>query len=212
VRAGFIRATGLFAERSSAIQSWRDKMMRVKDSMIRAALAAALLASLPVAAEQAREGVSSEEIGRAWQSSPDLGKPRGLMLDHKPRGPEGIVDDPRPKISLLIHFDRDSARIKPESHAQLAEVAKAMRGPAANAVIAVAGHTDSDGSDEYNLVLAQRRAEAVRGFLAGEHGIPDRRLRVESYGEGRPLVRNELNDADKAQNRRVEFIRVGRVE
>jgi outer membrane protein OmpA-like peptidoglycan-associated protein len=183
--------------------------MSVKVSMAAAALAMGLCGGPLALADQAREPVSAEEIGRALQ---DLGKPRSFGGADKPRGVEGIVDDPRPKIGLLIHFDHDSARIKPESFPQLAEVAKALRGPVADAVVAVAGHTDSVGPEDYNLLLSHRRAEAVRGHLLREHGVAAERLRLEAYGEGRPLVAEEQSEADRARNRRVEFIRVGRVD
>ena len=65
------------------------------------------------------------------------------------------------------------------------------------------GHADERGSTEYNLSLAQRRAESVREYL-GNLGIVLDEVRVLSYGEERPAVAGSSEDA-WGRNRRVEF-------
>jgi len=70
--------------------------------------------------------------------------------------------------------------------------------------VVLRGHTDEQGTDEYNYSLGQRRATTIRDFLV-ENGIQIIRLSTLSYGEDYPLI--ESNDEESyAQNRRVEFL------
>ena len=72
----------------------------------------------------------------------------------------------------------------------------------------VAGHTDSEGDDAYNLDLSQRRAESVRTYLVSR-GIDPDKLSARGYGEQRPVGTNNSADG-RAANRRVELIRLDR--
>ena len=69
--------------------------------------------------------------------------------------------------------------------------------------IEIAGHTDSKGSDEYNLNLSERRAKAVVNYLI-DKGISAKRLTSKGYGETKPIASNDTDDGQQ-QNRRVEF-------
>jgi len=69
--------------------------------------------------------------------------------------------------------------------------------------VRIEGHTDSDGSDEMNQKLSERRAESVRKYLVSQ-GIEGERLTFVGYGEARPIASNR-SAAGKAENRRVEF-------
>ena len=73
-----------------------------------------------------------------------------------------------------------------------------------NLRVVIIGHTDSKGSDEYNMKLGMRRAVAVRDKLL-EFGMdPSRIIGVESKGESEPIDTNETEEG-RAKNRRVEF-------
>ncbi len=69
--------------------------------------------------------------------------------------------------------------------------------------IEIAGHTDSVGSEMYNLRLSEARANAVRDYLI-QHGISPDRLIAKGYGESRPIAPNTTREG-RAKNRRVEF-------
>jgi outer membrane protein OmpA-like peptidoglycan-associated protein len=69
--------------------------------------------------------------------------------------------------------------------------------------IEVAGHTDSKGSDAYNMKLSQQRAEAVRNFLISR-GVAADRLTAKGYGESQPVADNATEEG-RFQNRRVEL-------
>ena len=105
-------------------------------------------------------------------------------------------------LGNVIHFDYDQDLIKPEDRPILdrkAEIMKANPGLR----VRISGHADSRGSDEYNLVLGNKRALAARQYLIGR-GVDGGRIDVTSFGEERPADPAE-NEAAWAQNRRAEF-------
>jgi outer membrane protein OmpA-like peptidoglycan-associated protein len=73
-----------------------------------------------------------------------------------------------------------------------------------NTNIEIQGHTDSRGTDEYNMGLSLRRANAVRDYLASQ-GIDAKRMTVRGFGESAPAYSNDTPEG-MAQNRRVEFL------
>ncbi|MCR9139644.1 MAG: OmpA family protein [Alphaproteobacteria bacterium] len=103
--------------------------------------------------------------------------------------------------SLL--FDFDSAALKPTASRLLDDLALRIAADRPLHVI-VEGHTDSDGSAEYNINLSQERAATVAGALS-KRGIDVNLLNSVGHGESRPAAPND-NDANKALNRRVEVI------
>jgi outer membrane protein OmpA-like peptidoglycan-associated protein len=107
-----------------------------------------------------------------------------------------------------IYFDFDKFDLKPESFVELDRVYKFLTdNPEVN--IEISAHTDSKGSDEYNLELSQKRAESVVAYLVSK-GVNTSRLTPKGYGETNPLADNNSEDG-MAQNRRVEMkvIRLG---
>ena len=73
-----------------------------------------------------------------------------------------------------------------------------------NTNIEIQGHTDSRGTDEYNMGLSLRRANAVRDYLVAQ-GISASRLTTRGFGESAPAYSNDTPEG-MAQNRRVEFL------
>lgn len=105
-------------------------------------------------------------------------------------------------IDEKIYFQTDKAVILPKSYSILNSVAQAMK-DYENIHVQVQGHTDSDGSDSYNLKLSNRRANAVREYLV-KAGIDESRLESKGFGESTPIAEN-TTAAGKEKNRRVEF-------
>lgn len=109
------------------------------------------------------------------------------------------------KIAIYgIHFDFDSADIQPQSADQIDELASLLQGNAALRVLIV-GHTDGEGSFDYNLLLSQRRAQSVVDALATGHGIERGRLQPAGAGMVSPVASNRTEDG-RARNRRVEIV------
>jgi outer membrane protein OmpA-like peptidoglycan-associated protein len=100
-----------------------------------------------------------------------------------------------------IYFDYDSARIKPESATTLNQVKIWLQNNKAKR-LRFEGHTDSDGAEQYNLDLSQRRAKAVQSWLI-EHAVADHRLSAIGHGESKPVASNATAHG-KSLNRRVE--------
>jgi OmpA-OmpF porin, OOP family len=102
-----------------------------------------------------------------------------------------------------IQFETARADIRQESYGLLDNLVYITKKcPASN--VEIAGHTDADGQDDYNLDLSRRRAQAVADYLT-KAGIDARRLTSVGYGKTRPIAAND-SDENKALNRRIEFI------
>jgi outer membrane protein OmpA-like peptidoglycan-associated protein len=105
-----------------------------------------------------------------------------------------------------IYFDVNKSDVKPAMRARLTEIARALATVPGQRVL-VEGHTDSDGTSEYNLQLSRLRAQSVRSALV-EGGVSPDRIEAQGYGETRPVATNGTA-AGKAQNRRVELVLEG---
>lgn len=106
------------------------------------------------------------------------------------------------EFAMPVYFDYDMSNIRDDQRTTLeAKVPIFSANP--DMRIRVAGHTDNRGSDEYNLALGQRRAAEVKQFLIAR-GIAADRIDVVSFGEERPAVAQDNEDA-WGKNRRGEF-------
>ena len=98
-------------------------------------------------------------------------------------------------------FDFDSDVVRPEARTNLRNLAASLdKYPGSDLLIV--GHTDSVGSDSYNLGLSERRANSAVTYLAGQ-GVDRSRMRSRGLGETEPVAPNET-DAGRSKNRRVE--------
>ena len=101
-----------------------------------------------------------------------------------------------------ITFDVDRSDVKPQFQSTLYNVAQTLR-EYESTTVDVAGHADADGTNEYNMALSQRRADAVARVLSS-NGVNPVRLVAIGFGEERPIADNNTA-AGKARNRRVEI-------
>jgi peptidoglycan-associated lipoprotein len=167
---------------------------------MRTASAAALLAaafllggcpSKPVQEPPARGPVESTASGA--ETAP--ARAPGLPADFN--------DPTSPLYQRVIYFDYDSSEIQP----QFIEILRAhslylSTNPGASVLLQ--GHTDARGTREYNLALAEQRANRVRGFMLAE-GVADGQINTISYGEEKPAQRGQ-GEESWALNRRVELV------
>ncbi|MEQ8479208.1 MAG: OmpA family protein [Hoeflea sp.] len=101
-----------------------------------------------------------------------------------------------------ITFDTDQSAVKPEFYPTLNSVALVLQ-KFNRSLVDVTGHTDSTGSDQYNLTLSQQRAQSVASYLVSQGNDP-RRFYTQGFGESRPVADNST-EAGRAANRRVEI-------
>ncbi|MBA7612133.1 Peptidoglycan-associated lipoprotein [subsurface metagenome] len=133
----------------------------------------------------------------------------GFYLEVISAGEKNVVEIEMLKRGMVftikgINFDFNKSTIKPESYPIIDEAAAILtRHPEIS--VEIQGHTDSVGSDAYNLKLSDARANSVRDYLIRVHHIEASRLFAHGYGERRPIADNST-DEGRAQNRRVDFL------
>lgn len=182
--------------------------MRVKGTVLAAAVAAFGLASGPVLAQQGAPVKITGQLNPGIWIDPD-----GCQHWVADDGWEGYgVERVNPKTGMPVCLDMntclvenadtlfatDSARLK---HGQHDRLARFFRNAGATAY-AIYGHTDARASDEYNMGLSERRARAVADVA---HSAGVRVARVMGFGERRPVATN-ATAAGMQQNRRVEIV------
>lgn len=112
-----------------------------------------------------------------------------------------------PNLTLLIEFDFDSDRIRPQSYPTIARIADALHHPVLLGYrFLVAGHTDGKGTRQYNFDLSQRRANAVVEALVTTFKIEPDRLGALGLGEEQLRL---ASDPEDAVNRRVQILNLG---
>lgn len=113
------------------------------------------------------------------------------------------------RIIGRIYYDYDQAKLRADSRDSLRAVMDIMN-QYPNYVIEVGAHTDGKGTEEYNLALSKKRAEAVMNYYIYDKKVSKDRLIAKSYGTSQPAASNTTpdgkdNPAGRALNRRTEF-------
>jgi outer membrane protein OmpA-like peptidoglycan-associated protein len=119
-----------------------------------------------------------------------------------------IVKNPKGGESLALYFEYDSANLHPRATKQLEIVASLLKADTSKQ-LTINGHTDSKGSDAYNLRLSSARAESVKRKLV-ELGVPSPQVETQGFGKAQPLGPNERADGTdnpegRSRNRRAEI-------
>jgi peptidoglycan-associated lipoprotein len=156
-------------------------------------------------------GPTAEELAKIRQDSIDAARAaeaaRARAEAEAQRRAEAArqaqIREARSTLEEMVFFDYDMAEITAAAEALLRSKLPILRNsPSLN--LRMEGHADERGSNEYNVALGSRRAEAVRQWLS-DSGISADRFTTTSYGEDRPLV-NRSDEEAWARNRRVEFV------
>lgn len=98
-------------------------------------------------------------------------------------------------------FDFDSSTLRAAARSNLSELAETLN-DMSDSELLISGHTDSVGTDEYNMTLSERRAKSAADYLMGR-GVSGARINVVGLGETEPVATNDTA-AGRQQNRRVE--------
>ncbi len=112
-----------------------------------------------------------------------------------------VVKREKPVLNNVL-FDFDKAILKAEGKAETDKVVKWMKDNAKDTLV-IEGHTCNIGTEQYNMGLGQRRADAVKKYMV-ESGVADARIATKSFGETKPAVANDT-PANRKQNRRAVF-------
>lgn len=103
---------------------------------------------------------------------------------------------------LLVFYQTDTYELQKESMTELERLVRFMK-ETPNALVEISGHTDSQGDDDYNKKLSERRANAVTDYLI-KRGIAPDRLKATGFGETKSVSTNDTEEG-RANNRRVEM-------
>jgi outer membrane protein OmpA-like peptidoglycan-associated protein len=157
------------------------------------------------------EGLAIEGLGGA--------APTGIAVEGTTLGLEGALKDLAAKVtdaeiridlSADVLFDFDKAEIKKEAEPSLQKLATVIRANP-GATIAIDGHTDGRGADDYNLKLSQARAASVKQWLVANAQVDGATIATRGLGKTRPVAPNAKPDGSddpqgRAKNRRVEIV------
>ena len=191
------RSETAFARAVTAEENAREAAVG-RDEAERTAARAEVTASM--ANREARE--ARAELERIEQE-------RQAEIDRLEAALGGVVDTRRTAVGLVmnlgsdaIEFDFDQAGLRPSERELLSRIAGVLL-TARGFVVYVYGHTDDVGTEDYNRLLSERRAFAVRDYLV-EAGIDPGIIEAEGLGQSSPRVEGRTPEA-RQQNRRVEI-------
>ena len=147
---------------------------------------------------RADQGQIREETIVAAPSTPMTMTPMSITTE-----PLKPLEKPALADLQVVPFAYDQHLLSDEARAIIAANAAILKATG-RMTFQLAGHCDERGSDQYNIALGERRAEAVRAYLL-ELGIDAKRMETVSFGEERPVNPGHSEEC-WLQNRRVEFI------
>jgi outer membrane protein OmpA-like peptidoglycan-associated protein len=133
----------------------------------------------------------------AVAAAPVPAAPRTLAASVPEQAPEAAI------VGFRINFAFDSAALPQSGLGFVDRIAELMK-DAPQLRLCVEGHTDAQGTPEYNLGLSKRRALAVAEYLVSHYGIAPERLVLVGKGMSEPMVEDGIDP----RNRRVQFVRV----
>ncbi len=175
--------------------------------MIRQQLGALFITSTLVwvvgCATKIQAPIEEEKVAVVEQAAP------AVVEQTEPAVVQAITDIQQEQVSLpplesiAVYFYYDSSEIK-SSELSLIDSHATYLTQNPDQVLVLEGHADERGSDEYNKILGQKRANSVMNLLF-EQGVSPRQMRIMSYGESQPKVLGK-DEAAWSSNRRVEFV------
>jgi outer membrane protein OmpA-like peptidoglycan-associated protein len=163
--------------------------------------------------EETEFGIEMEKHHGNWQVI-GLNLSRLLADNAKSSASVGVpytplVQNPKGGECIALYYEYDSAVLHPRAQAQLKIVAGVLKENPGKK-LKITGHTDALGSDDYNIVLSQKRAEAVKQFFL-DQGVPAKQVETTGIGKALPLSPNANPDGTdnpegRSHNRRAEIL------
>jgi outer membrane protein OmpA-like peptidoglycan-associated protein len=106
-----------------------------------------------------------------------------------------------------LTFETNKSEILPDSYTELDALYDIFQEKYMKNKLLIQGHTDNKGEEKINLLLSQKRAEAVANYLI-KKGVPPSSLKTQGFGSMKPIVPND-NEINRQLNRRVEVKIIG---
>jgi peptidoglycan-associated lipoprotein len=147
------------------------------------------------------DDMQNEQIAKLSDTAKDAlsrAEEAGKLANHSFLYEVTLTDD-------AAHFAFNKSNLSTEAKAALDAFAKKIKDENKNVYIEIQGNTDSIGSEKYNLMLGQARADAVMRYLNMEQGFPLSRMNAISYGEYKPIADNKTKEG-REKNRRVTLV------
>ena len=107
-------------------------------------------------------------------------------------------------ITLFIEFDFDKDVVRSQHHNDVKKISDTLS-KYSEATVQLEGHTDSMGTDAYNMDLSKRRADNVKKYLVDKFNVNASRVSTVAYGESKPVANNETKEG-RTLNRRIEVL------
>jgi peptidoglycan-associated lipoprotein len=145
-----------------------------------------------------KQGERVEAVSGTAQEALDRAVAAGKLAEGKFLYETVLSDD-------AVRFGFDKAALSDEARQALDSFAAQLKERDEDVYIEIQGHTDSTGSESYNLLLGEQRAEATHRYLSLEHGFALHRMGMISYGEAAPIADNSTPEG-RARNRRVALV------
>jgi peptidoglycan-associated lipoprotein len=149
-----------------------------------------------------REQAKADSIARAEAARAAAAAAAAAAAKAGPPTIAPVTSAERSALAATIYFDLDESVLTEASRAAVEAKAPVLLRHT-DMRIRIVGHTDSQGSDEYNLALGLRRAAETKRYLAAL-GVDESRMEIVTMGEERPAVQGHTQEA-YALNRRCEF-------
>lgn len=143
-------------------------------------------------------GEVSEQAGRALQT----GQQAMTKAESAERAARGKIVWEVTLTDDKVKFANNRATLSPDAQAALNDLAAQVKAYGKAVYLEIEGHTDSAGSEAYNMMLGEKRAAAVRKYLNSSGGLPLHAMNTISYGESQPVADNS-SSSGRSQNRRV---------
>lgn len=160
---------------------------------------------------QKQEQKTEEQRQQIEQQKKEIARNRQILEELKKYDLEARVTDRGVVINLQdVLFEFDRAELTLGAKTKIRDIAKVLNNEGQGKPVAVEGHTDSVGNEDYNQRLSKRRAESVANALR-DAGVSERLIRTRGFGELYPVGLNYHSDgsdnpAGRAKNRRVEIV------
>jgi outer membrane protein OmpA-like peptidoglycan-associated protein len=204
------RAAAMEAARAQQAATTAQQQTELAKQQADQAQQQALKAQQEAEHSQQQAQQSQQQAEEAQRQAAEAAAERDRLRQQLEQSLSAILETTREARGLVVNlgdvlFDFGKSTLRPEAREKLSRMAGVLLAYPAPYTLEFEGHTDSVGSDEFNMKLSQDRAEAVRDYVLDAGIKPDRVIRTRGLGKTSPVASNET-DEGRRRNRRVEIV------